>query len=105
MNSRKLVDNLNLDDHRLFDKDVQAVAAIQFHISIYHRQRFLTLYFQSVLSKLKGQASLIRRLQQPRPKRLVHLNSTTDDTLCNMVQPFFSNHSSAISALSAVNAP
>lgn len=37
MNWSKLVDYLDLDNHRFFDKDIQAITTIQLYILIYNR--------------------------------------------------------------------
>lgn len=52
-----------------------------------------------MLKKLKHKASLVCRLQKPRPKSAVHFNRTIDDSTCYIVQPFLFYHLGVLCAL------
>ena len=70
---------LDFLDYRIFDNHVQAIPTIQPHILIDNRQWQLLLDLESTLAQFKRQASLLGRLQQPRPQPLVCLDRRADD--------------------------
>lgn len=55
--------SLHLNDYFVFDKKVDPVTAIEFHIFIYDRKGFLNLYVQSRITQFMTEASLISGLE------------------------------------------
>ena len=86
MDGEDLLDRLELHDDEIFNQQVDAVAIVDQGAAIPYWQKLLTLYNQPRSHQLMGQAPLVGRLQQTRPKgpmyrnsrqhhRLAHLNS------------------------------
>lgn len=73
------LDGFEFNDHTVFNKNVDPIADIQFHLVINHGQSHLTQRFKPSFAKLINKAGFISRLQQPRPEATMHLNPSRDD--------------------------
>src|SRR5580704_570783 len=81
VNWRQAFDRLELEQDLLLYNEVDTVAAIAEHSLVADRNGSLTLETHLAERQLSAQASLVRRLQEPRAQRSVHFDDAADDLL------------------------
>jgi hypothetical protein len=85
MDHSQFLYGLQLDDHSVFDQQVNPVTAIESHPLVNHWQFLLLFHLEPLLPQFVGEARVIGRFEQPRSKRPMNLDRSPDDSLCDPV--------------------
>ena len=101
MNRQQFFNNLQLDNHNIFNKQIKPITRVQSDFVVNHRQRNLPLCFDTGFAQFIGQTDLIRAFKKTRPQGCMDL-----DRIPRLFRRshFQSCPSSASSASSAVKA-
>ena len=75
------VDTLDLDDERIFDDQVEPVAAFELRPLVLERHGSLAFEPKPEHPELVGDTVLVRRLEQPGPQVSMHLDAGADHCL------------------------
>jgi hypothetical protein len=82
MNRQHMFNGFNLNNHGIFDKEIQPVAAVQLNTLVNDRKRCLAFKAQTGLRQLIAETFFVRRLQKAGTEDPVDLDTCTENALC-----------------------
>ena len=82
------LDRLDFDDHRVFDEQIDSVAAVERLTSVDQRKRLLSFDVQPTVEQFEGEARFVRRFEQARAELAMNRDRRADDLVGQRVQTF-----------------
>lgn len=79
MDRQDSISALQFDNHLFLNNNIHSVSTIKSHPLITDGKRNLTIEMQAIQLHFATKALFVRGFKEPRPKVLMHFDSSTDD--------------------------